>query len=546
MTKPRAADFELVRAILDPGFTPRVRDAEALLDLLEAGGSSAASAERALVRLGAAARAAAARRVKRAGPRVPTVRLLGKLGAMEPDPELCAALVLALGDHDEPVRRAAATALGKLRPLEAGAALSSALARETVAASRRAMIEALGKVGGEAAHAAITAEGARGDPAVARETERAAVRIERTSMRDPSSSVDLGRSPKQPTAIVLRCRKGLEPILLEEVPGELGARIATGGLLGARVEGTLRGPLDSLFAARTWLSLGFPLPPRPSGEDLAEAVVAALTSPPAISILRRFTVGPLRYRVAFRAGGKRRAVVWRVAAEVQRHAPDLVNDPVASPWEVVVHEARGALALELVPNLPDARFAYRTGDVPAASHPTIAAALVRAAGGRDGDVVWDPFAGSGTELCERALAGGCATLVGSDVDPRALAVAKANLEACGAHNVTLVVGDAASLRPPGPAPTLIVTNPPLGRRVQRTAALAPMLDRFLAHAADVLAPGGRLAWISPFPQRTRAAAAKAGLSLARAFAVDLGGFEAELQVFVAGMSRARQSATRSG
>src|SRR5262249_60017045 len=110
---------------------------------------------------------------------------------------------------------------------------------------------------------------------------------------------------------------------------------------------------------------------------------------------------PLRFRLAFRAGGKRRAAVWRVAEEVSRRAPELVNDPTASPWTAEVLEAPGLVRIELVPEIADPRFAYRAGDVPAASHPTIAAALVRVAGARHDDVVWDPFVGSGTELCER-------------------------------------------------------------------------------------------------------------------------------------------------
>jgi predicted RNA methylase len=212
--------------------------------------------------------------------------------------------------------------------------------------------------------------------------------------------------------------------------------------------------------------------------------------------------------------------------------PELVNDPTGSPWEAVVYEAPGAVRVELVPNVPDPRFAYRTGDVPAASHPTIAAALVRAAGPRPGDVVWDPFAGSGMELCERALAGPYRSLVGSDLDAAALAVARANLEAAGAREVTLIQGDATRLRPPGPAPTLIITNPPLGRRVQRSAALGPLLDRFVEHASGLLAPGGRISWISPFPARTRTIAGVRGLTVALAREVDLGGFPAELQVLV--------------
>jgi predicted RNA methylase len=319
-------------------------------------------------------------------------------------------------------------------------------------------------------------------------------------------------------------------------------RVERQGAGDVRLEGTLKGTPSELFAARTMLSFGFPLEPLPAAGAPDEAVVGLLTSPQAIGIMRRWTVGPLRYRLAFRAGGKHRATVWRIAAEVARRAPELINDPTGSPWEAVVDVLDGQVRVELVPTLADPRFTYRTGDVPAASHPTIAAALVRVAGVRDDDVVWDPFVGSGTELCERALAGPYRSLAGSDLDPPALAVARANLEAAGARSPLLFEGDATRDVPPGPAPTLIVTNPPLGRRVHRSAMLAPMLERFLVHAARVLAPEGRLSWMSPFPERTRLAAEGAGLFLARAQEVDLGGFAVEMQLWRAPSAGGRRRA----
>ncbi len=530
MTGKRRPDFDIGAAILDPGFTPRARDAEALVALLAAGDEGTTkAAERALLRLGTAAispAVAGIANVEGQG-RVALLRLLGRLDAA--DPALSAALVAGLGDGDERVRRASAIALGKVEPPGAEEALVAAVRREGSASVRRALIEALGKVGGDAARAVIAAEAERGDPDVARERARAALRIDRAAARTEPSVVDLTRTAES-LRVSLRCRAGLEPLLLAELPPALGARVVRDASGGARIEGTLRGAPASLFAARTMLTFGFPLPVVRAADDPAPAVIAALTAPRTLAILRRFTVGPIRYRLSFPAGGKRRATVWRIAEEAAARVPELVNDPVESPWEVVVHEDPGAVRVELCPNAPDPRFTYRRADVPAASHPTIAAALVRAAGVRPDDVVWDPFVGAGLELCERALAGPYVRLTGSDIDEAALAVARANLEAVGAHDVTLIQGDATRLRPPRPSPTLIVTNPPLGRRVQRSADLGPMLDRFLEHAAGVLAPGGRLVWISPFPERTRGVAAARGLSVSRVLRVDMGGFPGELEV----------------
>ena len=76
---------------------------------------------------------------------------------------------------------------------------------------------------------------------------------------------------------------------------------------------------------------------------------------------------------------------------------------------------------------------------------------------------------------------------------------------------------------------MIITNPPMGRRVARGEA-KDLLARFLDHAAAALCPAGVLVWISPFPRDTRARAAALGLELREAHIVDMGGFDAEIQV----------------
>ncbi|MFY0536671.1 TRM11 family SAM-dependent methyltransferase [Nannocystis pusilla] len=139
-----------------------------------------------------------------------------------------------------------------------------------------------------------------------------------------------------------------------------------------------------------------------------------------------------------------------------RATTDRKSSPAGEPHESVDDKP----ALESA----DPRFSYRSGDVPAASHPTIAAALARLAEVRQDDVVWDPFVGSGLELCERGLLGPAASLLGTDLDPRALAVAAANLRNAGLR-AELTQADATTHRPAGV--TLIVTNPPMGRRVHR-------------------------------------------------------------------------------
>jgi tRNA G10 N-methylase Trm11 len=211
----------------------------------------------------------------------------------------------------------------------------------------------------------------------------------------------------------------------------------------------------------------------------------------------------------------------------------LVNDPTAALWEAVVSagedESGEVVRLELWPRgLVDERFSYRRATLPASSHPTTAAALARVAGVVASDVVWDPFVGAGTELVERALLGPYADLYGSDIDGRALDAALENLRAAGVTRFRLSEGDARTSGPPK-RPSLVLTNPPFGRRNLRRDAIHPLLGAVLRNVAGRLAEGGRLVWVSPVPRATVDLAREAGFSLRRSLPVDLGGVPAEIQ-----------------
>jgi 23S rRNA G2445 N2-methylase RlmL len=296
-----------------------------------------------------------------------------------------------------------------------------------------------------------------------------------------------------------------------------------------RVETRLTGALASLFHFRLHHGMAFPLPERAGATT--SGVVDALTSPEAAAIFAAFTRGPVRFRLEWERGGHRRAEVWRVAGAIAARRPDLVNDPTDSTWRVHVAEAGDRVAIALEPRkLDDPRFAYRVADVPAASHPTVAAALARLSVTHSlapaDDVVWDPFVGSGLELCERGRLAPFRRLTGSDVSTEALAAARANLESAGV-TAELTIGDALEKDVPGAA--VILTNPPMGRRVLRGRA-QPLLVEIIDRAAAMLPAGGLLCWISPIPGQTRARAAVAGLRLVDAHAIDMGGFAAEIQV----------------
>lgn len=525
---------ELERLVKQAGFTPRVADAPALVELL-AGDAEAdpwiGPVARALGRLGDVGARSLLARLPTAAPdhRVRIVRVLARKEGAWARADVREALVARLDDVDPRVRRAAATALGKLGARDAEDALLQRLATRR-GAERHELALALGKLGGERALAALRALDTGDDARLQTIVERASLMLERTLGRGTPSEIDPDAVAPEPLSVVFRCRKGLAPILAEELAEKLPSlspRIDSADAVAAR----FAGPLGAAFAARTFLRFGFVLPPEPvpDGDDVATALTRALVSDAAFRILSTFTRGAIRYRIEWAAGGHRRRVVWRVARDVARARPALRNDPTRTTWVAVVHERARSLSVELVPHrLADPRFAYRRGDVPAASHPTLAAALARIADTRADDVVWDPFCGSGTELVERALAGPAAAILGTDRDPAALAVARVNLQAAGVP-VVLARADALAFAPRGV--TLVLTNPPMGRRVLRGPELGPLLERFVAHAARVLSPGGRLAWYSPLPARTAAAARHAGLALVRRLSVDMGGFAAELSLW---------------
>jgi 23S rRNA G2445 N2-methylase RlmL len=519
----------LERAVLDPGFTPSVRDVEALVALL-ADDDLVKHAERAIGRVGVAALD-----ILRQGfssTKAPVrARVLRAIGRLAGDAGARAMLLAALDDADPKTRRNAAISLGHTHAEGVEDALLGAWDRDARLEMRRSIAASLGKVG-TARSLTVLREGSRAeDEELSRIAGRATMMIERTESRAQRGRVDAERAASDPVAVEVLARRGLEEMLAEELARVSG--VVDVGVAGAgRVRARLTGAMTALFRARTMLSFRFPLPTESirGNEPAAEAIARAVAGDDAGRIFSTWTVGAVRYRIAWGEGGHKRAASWQAASAIARRAPAIVNDPTASLWELQIATTPHLVEIAIVARaLEDPRFAWRRRDVPAASHPTIAAALARVAGVRAHDVVWDPFVGSGGELVERALSGPYASLQGSDLDASALAAARENLDAAG-HPARLDQTDALAHAPQGV--TLILTNPPMGRRAARGPDLADNLDRFVAHAATVLVSGGRLVWISPSPKRSRAAGARAGLTLDWARIVDMGGFDGEMQRWI--------------
>jgi len=257
-----------------------------------------------------------------------------------------------------------------------------------------------------------------------------------------------------------------------------------------------------------------------------EAAASLLGSAPVQAIFRAMTEGQIRYRLQWSGTGKQRQDTRACVAALATRAPAMVNDPSERLWDIEVRLTDGKMDVLLRPLFEDPRFAWRVGDIPAASHPTLAAALVRVAGVDKTDHVWDPFAGSGLELVERGLAGPYARMIGTDTDAKAIEVARANLKAAGIK-AALSVTKAETFEPG--LVDVIITNPPLGSRVADGAAVADLMAVFIPHIASILKPGGRMAWLTRNPRKTDPLVVKAGLTVTFAQAVDLGGVFVTMQ-----------------
>lgn len=523
---PGEAFVELERCLSEPGYTPPLRALPRLVQAL-AEATETSALERALARAGAPALQATIAALPHHPP-ASRPRLLALLvrGATPgpshdgPREDLFGALVAAL---DEPLgesRKLAARGLAKLGDARAEPRLLAALDASS-GAERKAVVDALATLGGADSAARLATLDAP-DADLARRRDRARLMIERRRGHDDAGvllDAPLGREQR----VALSCRGGLASLLAAELAGSF--RTERRG--PARVDVQHSGTLGELLVARTALdvALVFELPPddaRPAEQRLADV----LASPACIEALTRWTRGVPRFRVEWLGAGHRRALSWALAHALRERTTALVNDPNGATWTLrAPPDARGEIAL--VPRLAvDPRFAYRRADVPAASHPTLAAALARFASVRADDVVWDPFVGSGLELVECARCASVQHLWGSDLDARALAAARQNLDAAGV-SAQLVQADALQFAPP--APSLIVTNPPMGRRVARDGSLAALLDDFLQHAAEVLVPGGRIVWLSPLPERTERRARELAFQVSSGPDVDMGGFSARLQ-----------------
>jgi len=148
------------------------------------------------------------------------------------------------------------------------------------------------------------------------------------------------------------------------------------------------------------------------------------------------------------------------------------------------------------------------------------------------EIIWDPFCGSGLELIESALLGGVERICGTDRSAADIAIARGNFAAVKANPAPTELAccdfrDFATSAVMGPnSVSLVITNPPMGRRVP-IADLRGLMGDLFRVAATVLRPGGRLVLANPLNMETP----HPSLQLEFRQAVDFGGFDCRLEKY---------------
>lgn len=398
---------------------------------------------------------------------------------------------------------------------------------------RRYIVEALSKVGGESSYEFLkNIEVSKTDSSIYLQSiSRAKVLFERRFAKSDVTQWQMRNIFPLPMSIRLWCRRGLESLLVRQFDNSEDIEFVKTG--PAFVDILLYGSPEILFQNRIFTRFGFSL--KSLKKDPLKKIPDALFSKVSRQILSTLSSPPYRIRVEHVASGPQRALQWKIAEEIlllaEKNKFSIINETRQADWEILVFANESSLYLS-PKSFKDPRFNYRLADVPAASHPTIAAAMVQVALVKEDDLVWDPFLGSGTELveCYKACKGG--RFLGTDLEEKALEIAKLNLdEAVGKKEredrFELLCADALSFFPEKKV-SLIISNPPMGRRVAMKD-VEDMLVKFVRRLPLVLARQGRLVWMSPFPTLLDRELKRLGLTKTFSSKVDMGGFSAELQ-----------------
>ncbi|MGJ8639516.1 MAG: TRM11 family SAM-dependent methyltransferase [Opitutaceae bacterium] len=447
-------------------------------------------------------------------------------------------LTSLLQDPQEKIRRYAMNALPKLGgSADAEKAVLGLLDESTGEREVKNVSQTLSKIGGEATLEKLEALHEEND-ALHQTEQKVKAQLARN---EAPASILMNAKIKETRKlrIHLRTRRGMEPFVRDELLAHprLKSRFKVVRTSPSCVALSALRPftLAELYELRTFGSVNFVLGVVPKDAPKhTEAMAAIIASEQTQLLCKKLTDGQPRYRLQFMRAKVPPRKIQAVADAAFALCPDLLNDPRKSPWAIEVYPEKIGQSVELRPRvLPDPRFAYRVDDVPASTHPPLAAAMAQLAGIQENESIWDPFCGSALELIERARLGGVDSIVASDRDVNAVEVARLNFESAGIESgkVALHLGSFRNYEKvtgiASQSISLILSNPPLGRRV-RIEDLQGLIKELFQIASDTLCSGGRLVFINPLKLDSH----DPTLKLETRQLVDLGGFDCRVEKWV--------------
>ena len=440
-----------------------------------------------------------------------------------------------LSDPSEKVRRYAMAAIPKLGgDVEAEKEIITILKTSSVEREKKKAGSALEKIAGEET---LKAVGGTNALPISEQKVRANVARKESPAKIRMDAV-LDRYDT--LRISLRCRRGLEAILAEEVKEAeaKGGKFKLLEIRGCHVVVAAKSPfcLADIYQLRCFDTVGFYIGRvrDPQSPDAINELAKVIASPLTERLMEHFTEGSWRYRLAFSGSDNQDAVVEKVTQAAFKINPKILNDAREAPWSLDVFLAPTATIEEIRPRVsPDPRLEYRLKAVNAASHPPIAACMARLAGTDDQEMVWDPFCGSGLELIEMAMHAKVKCVVGTDLSESAIAMMKGNFAAAKLDGVrgAFYTSDFRNIdiipELKKRNVSLIISNPPLGRRV-RVPNLEGLFEDLFRVAGAVLRPGGRLIFVNPGRVEPK------DKSLRRVYRqiVDLGGYDCKMEMYM--------------
>jgi SAM-dependent methyltransferase len=313
----------------------------------------------------------------------------------------------------------------------------------------------------------------------------------------------MAKTPPRPagrtTRIEVIAAEGLEPIVRDEMrllgPSARADRSGAPGVIGVDYVGELRALLGLRTAQSVYLVRAFPVP-RPKGLLGDEHFRAILAT---IARVRRLHPPGAFATLFLSAAGAESAVLTRLKAEIAA-ATGLSIGADDGDLLLRLRRAPGDEGWELLVRLsprPLATRPWRVCNREGALNGAVASAVARLTAPAPDDRFLNIGCGSGSLLIERLLIGPARKALGCDIDPAALACARANVAAAGlVARCELHPWDATRLPLHSASVDAICADLPFGHLVGSHVENLSLYPALLSEAARVARPGAHCVLLS--------------------------------------------------